>query len=331
MDHESKEKKIKPSFTGKKRANLREREECSLKAEVINEKMQENCTPFDMFRKVTNFDELINLIVVQSNLYTQQNGCEFQRNVKEMTAFSSINYIMNINHPPAAQSYWECGKFTEHEGVRNTMTRQRFKGISRKWSSISKYCFQWWIAKCWRAHDKIQRLLFNETVRQEKTNQVKLQILVSLCSATGYLYQLELYLGKKDEVELNLFESVVLKMCRVLEKTYCTVYFDNFNSLLLISKPIKKGIYRMGTAQSNWKAMPVLPSDKKIKRRFRLQIFHQLAVVNGWITGPWWCYLFILKECRPSHWFNTDSMVQQQRFLYLDLTDQGSGVYHLYR
>ena len=132
MGHESKENKIKPSFTWKKRANLHEREECSLKAEVIIEKMQENCTPFDMFRKVTNFDELINLIVVQSNLYAQQNGCEFQRNVKEMTAFSSINYIMNINHPPAVQSYWECGKFTEHEGVRNTMTRQRFKGISRK-------------------------------------------------------------------------------------------------------------------------------------------------------------------------------------------------------
>ena len=37
-------------------------------------------------------------------------------------------------------------------------------------------------------------------------------------SATGYLYQLDLYLGKKDEVELNLGESVVLKMCRVPEK-----------------------------------------------------------------------------------------------------------------
>ena len=54
-------------FTWKKRANPHEREECSLKTEVIIEEMQEHCTPFDMFRKVTNLDELINLIVVQSN------------------------------------------------------------------------------------------------------------------------------------------------------------------------------------------------------------------------------------------------------------------------
>ena len=34
-------------------------------------------------------------------------------------------------------------------------------------------------------------------------------------STTGYLYQLELYLWKKDEVELNLGESIALKLCKV--------------------------------------------------------------------------------------------------------------------
>ena len=70
-----------PSFTWKKRAKPHEREECRLKAE---EEMQEHCTPFEMFRKVTNLDELINLILVQSNLYAQQNSREFQTNVKKM-------------------------------------------------------------------------------------------------------------------------------------------------------------------------------------------------------------------------------------------------------
>ena len=32
---------------------------------------------------------------------------------------------------------------------------------------------------------------------------------------TGYLYQLELYLGKKDEVKLNLGERVALKLCKI--------------------------------------------------------------------------------------------------------------------
>ena len=50
-----KQKEI-PSFTWKKRANAHDREECTLKTEVIIEEMQEHCTPFDMFQKVTNLD-----------------------------------------------------------------------------------------------------------------------------------------------------------------------------------------------------------------------------------------------------------------------------------
>ena len=88
------------------------------------------------------------------------------------------------------------------------------------------------------------------------------------CASTiGYLYKLELYLRKKGEAELNLGESVVSKMCKVLEKSLCTVYFDNFfNSPLLISNLFKKGIYGVGTAQSNRRVMPALPSDKRMKR-----------------------------------------------------------------
>ena len=116
-----------PSFTWKKRANLHE---STLKAEVITDEMQEHCTPFDMFWKVTNLDELINLIVVQSNLYAQQNGREFQTNANQIMAFLGINYIMSINQLPAVHSYWEFGQFIVNEGIRN-MTRQRFKEILR--------------------------------------------------------------------------------------------------------------------------------------------------------------------------------------------------------
>ena len=101
-----------------------EREECTLKAEVIIEEMQEHCTPADMFR-------IIYLIVVQSNLYAQQNGREFQTNAKEMMTFLGINYIMSINQLPIVQSYWECGQFIGKKAIRNTMTRQRFKDILR--------------------------------------------------------------------------------------------------------------------------------------------------------------------------------------------------------
>ena len=87
-------------------------------------------------------------------------------------------------------------------------------------------------------------------------------------SATRYLYQLDMYLGKKENVETNLGESVVLKMSEVLENTYCTVYFNNFfNSSLLIFKLFEKGIYGTGTAQTNRKGMPNLMPDCQMKRR----------------------------------------------------------------
>ena len=86
-------------------------------------------------------------------------------------------------------------------------------------------------------------------------------------NSTGYLYQPEIYLGKKHEVELNLGESVILKMYKGLEKSYCIVYFDNFfNSHLLILKLFKKYIYDVKTAQRKRSRMPALPSDKKMKR-----------------------------------------------------------------
>ena len=98
-----------------------------MKAEMIIEEMQEHYTPFDMFREVTNLDELINLIVAQSNLYSQHNAREFQTNVKEMIAFLGINYIKSINQLPAVQSYCECGQFIGSEGIRNTIRRQDSK------------------------------------------------------------------------------------------------------------------------------------------------------------------------------------------------------------
>ena len=64
---------------------------------MIIQDMQEHCTPFDMSRKVTNLHEIINLIIVQCNLYTQQNGREFKTNAKKMMTFLGINYIMSIN------------------------------------------------------------------------------------------------------------------------------------------------------------------------------------------------------------------------------------------
>ena len=86
------------------------------------------------------------------------------------------------------------------------------------------------------------------------------------CSSSGYLYETDLYLGKKQETEYNLSESVVLNLSQSLRDTYCTLYFDNFfSSPTLIGKLFDDGIYGIGTVRLNHEMMPKLPDDKSMK------------------------------------------------------------------
>ena len=74
------------------------------------------------------------------------------------------------------------------------------------------------------------------------------------CSSKScYLYQMDIYLGSKQTPEFNLglVEEVVLQLTKDLERSFCTVYFDNFfNSPKLIEKLFQKGIYGIGTTRA---------------------------------------------------------------------------------
>ena len=86
-------------------------------------------------------------------------------------------------------------------------------------------------------------------------------------SKTGYLYQLDLYLGKKEKTEENLGPSVVLKMTECLENSYCTVFFDNFfNSPSLITKLYDRGLCGVGATRKDRVGMPEMTADRKMRR-----------------------------------------------------------------
>ena len=77
-------------------------------------------------------------------------------------------------------------------------------------------------------------------------------------SSSGYMYEFNLYLGRKKNSELNLGEGVVLTLSEKLKGTYCTLYFDNFfNNPLLVRKLLEeRQIYAIGTARKDRKQMP---------------------------------------------------------------------------
>ena len=88
-------------------------------------------------------------------------------------------------------------------------------------------------------------------------------------SKSGYLCEMDIYLGRKQTPEFNLglAEEVVLQFTKDLQRSFYTFYFDNFfNSPKLIEKLFQKGIYGIGTVRANRKQMPKMIDDKQIKR-----------------------------------------------------------------
>ena len=85
-------------------------------------------------------------------------------------------------------------------------------------------------------------------------------------SKKGYLYLLDLCLGKKEKTEENIGPSVLLKMSECLENSYCTVFFDNFfNIPSLMTKLYDPGLYSIGTARNDRVGTPEMTADRKMK------------------------------------------------------------------
>jgi hypothetical protein len=61
---------------------------------------------YEVFEKTCGFDELVTLIVQQSEIYTKQKGIPFKTDAKEMRAFLGINLVMGYNVLPTLRDYW---------------------------------------------------------------------------------------------------------------------------------------------------------------------------------------------------------------------------------
>ena len=99
-------------------------------------------------------------------------------------------------------------------------------------------------------------------------------------SKSGYLYQMDIYLGRKQTPEFNLGlgEEVALQLTKDLEPSFCTVYFSKFfNSPKLIEKLFQRNICRIGTKQ-----MPKMIDDKQMKRGDCELLFSENTMACKW-------------------------------------------------
>ena len=246
-----------------KKVKVTKQEECHLVPE-IQPNLNETVSPIEIFSLVTGLEELLELIVEQSNLYAHQNGRNFTVTKEELKTFLGINFLMAINKQPTIAEYWIVDNQIGNVGIQNTMIRNRFREIlqslhfvdNRKDNKTDKAFtmgpvidhinseFFEVLSKDSEQSIDEHMVKFKGRSRMKqymKSKPIKWGFKFWFCcsSKSGYLYQMDIYLGRKQTPEFNLGlgEEVVLQLMKDLERSFCTVYFDNFfDSPKLIEK-----------------------------------------------------------------------------------------------
>ena len=221
----------------------------------IQPNLNETVSPIGIFSLVTGLEELLELIVEQSNLYAHQNGRNFSVTKVEVKVFLGINFVMAINKLYTIAECWRVGNLIDNDGIQNTMIRNRFCEIlqnlhfadNRKDDETDKTFKMRPVID--QLNSKFSEVLSNNSEQSIDEHIVKfkgrsgMKQYIKLkpikwgfkfwfrrLSKSGYLYQMDTYLGRKQTPEFNLGlgNELVLQLTKDVEQSFCTVYFGNF-------------------------------------------------------------------------------------------------------
>jgi hypothetical protein len=84
---------------------------------------------YKVFEKTCGFDELVVLIVQQSELYTKQKGLPFQTDAQKIRAFRGTNLVMGYHVLQSLRDYWSSDPYLQVPYIANVMPRKRFEVI----------------------------------------------------------------------------------------------------------------------------------------------------------------------------------------------------------
>ena len=221
----------------------------------IQPNVNETVSSIEIFSLVIGLKELLELIVKQSNLYLRRNGRNFTFAKKELKLFLRTNFAMAINKLPTVAIYWRVDNLIINDGIQNTMIRNRFCEIlqnlhfadNRKDNKPdkafkirpvinhlnSKFSVELSNDSEQSIDQYMMKLKGRSGIKQYiKSKPIKWGFNVWLCfsSKSSYLYQMDIYLGRKQTPEFNLalWEEVVHQLTKDLEQSFYSVYFDNF-------------------------------------------------------------------------------------------------------
>ena len=81
--------------------------------------LNETVSPIETFSLVTGLEELLEMIVEQSNHYAYQNGRNFTVTKEKLKAFREISFDMAIHNLPTIAEYWRVDNLIGNDGIQN--------------------------------------------------------------------------------------------------------------------------------------------------------------------------------------------------------------------
>ena len=269
-----------------------------MKEEGVVNMQTKNVTLFEAFSKCIGLPGPLSMMKIESERYAAQNGRQFQISEEEFCSFLCVNLLMGINKLPTMKSYWSVDEGLENSLIHKAMTRARFLEIfqnihfadnhkelppkeseeyDRAWKlrplfdHLGKHFQDMLQPEAHQSTDEHMCKFKGKSIMRQymKNKRIKwgFKFWFRCGAKSGYLYEFDMYLGKKGNTKFGLGESVVLSLCQKLKDTHCFVFFDNFfTSPALLVKLLEMGIYATGTVRANRKNMPVLKHDKEMKR-----------------------------------------------------------------
>lgn len=251
--------------------------------------------PVAYFNRFFN-DQVYDLIVNETNKYARQKNIVNWTDITkdETKAFVGLLFLMGLHQLPEIYLYWSSDPLFYVRPIAEVMTVKRFKKILqalhlndnetmpkrdspdydrlykiRPLVNILNNAFQTEAiqTKCQSIDESMILFKGRSTLKQYmplKPIKRGYKVWARCDSQSGYLYQFQIYTGKKDgSAEEGLASSVVQRLCQQLEDQECHVTFDNFyTSVDLLEKLFEKKIFCTGTIRGHRVGLPSVAREK---------------------------------------------------------------------
>ena len=259
-------------------------------------------SPFEIFQHFYT-SELLDNIVVETNKYARQvmSSEKFSKfepiSKTDIEAFMGFNILMGINSLPSIEMYWQRETLHHYAPIADRISRDRYKEISRylhfadnttlsppgtpSYDRLGKVrtLLNYLLSKFSAIYNPGENVSVDEAMikfqgrsslkQYMPMKPIKRGIKVwTLADKNGFFCRVQVYTGKKKDVEHSLGNRVVKDLTEDLQGCWRHVFFDSFfTSRQLLCDLESKGIYGCGTARKDRKGFPADLKNIKMKSR----------------------------------------------------------------